>query len=99
MTRRKPEQIVQLLHKADEELAKGKAIEDICRDQQISPATHYRWKQKYGGLNVQDAKRLKALEIENAKLKRLLAETMLANDTLQEFLSHLPWRAVPGKKA
>ena len=87
MTRRKPEQIVQLLHKADGELAKGKAIEEICRDEQISPATYYRWKQKYGGLSVQDAKRLKALEIENTKLKRMLAEVLLANDALKEFLA------------
>jgi putative transposase len=50
-------------------------------------------------LSIQDAKRLKELELENAKLKRLLAESMLANDTLHEFISHLPWRAVPGKKA
>ena len=87
MTRRKPEQIVQLLHKADGELAKGKAIEEICRDEQISPATYYRWKQKYGGLSVQDAKRLKALEIENTKLKRMLAEVLLVNDALKEFLA------------
>lgn len=87
MTRRKPEQIVQLLHKADGEMAKGKALEDFCRDEQISPATYYRWKRKYGALEVEDAKRLKALEIENAKLKRLLAESMLANDALQEFLA------------
>ncbi len=87
MTRRKPEQIVQLLHKADGELATGKAIEDICRNEQISPATYYRWKQKYGGLCVQEARRLKSLEIENAKLKRMLAESLLANDALQEFLA------------
>lgn len=87
MKQRKPEQIVQLLHKADEALGQGKSIEDICREQQISPATYHRWKQKYGGLSVQEAKRLKELELENAKLKRLLAESMLANDALQEFLS------------
>jgi transposase-like protein len=87
MNRRKPEQIVQLLHKADEALGQGKTIEDICREHQISPATYHRWKQKYGGLSIQDAKRLKALEVENAKLKRLLAEAMLANDALREFLS------------
>ena len=86
MTRRKPEQIVRLLHKVDEELAKGKAEEDLCREEQISLATYYRWQRKYGGLQVEDAKRLKALEIENAKLKRLLAESLLANDALQEFL-------------
>ncbi len=87
MTRRKPEQIVQLLHKIDSELAKGKAIEDICREEQIGLATFYRWKQKYGDLGVQEAKRLKALEIENTKLKRILAEAMLANDALKEFLA------------
>jgi putative transposase len=87
MKRRKPEQIVQFLHKADEALAQGKTIEDICRDEQISAATYHRWKHKYGGLSVQDAKRLKELEVENAKLKRLLAESILANDALREFLS------------
>jgi putative transposase len=87
MNQRKPEQIVQLLHKADEALGQGKSIEDICREEQISLATYHRWKQKYGGLNVQDAKRLKELELENTKLKRLLADTMLANDALQEFLA------------
>jgi putative transposase len=87
MNRRTPEQIVQLLHQADDEMAKGKAIEDICREREISPATYHRWKQKYGGISVQEAKRIKTLEIENTKLKRLLAESILANDALQEFLS------------
>jgi putative transposase len=87
MNRRTPEQIVQLLHDADEELGKGKVIEDVCREKQISPATYHRWKQKYGGLNVQEARRIKVLENENAKLKRLLAESILANDALKEFLA------------
>ncbi len=87
MKRRTPEQIVQLLHDADEELGKGKTIEDVCREKQISPATYHRWKQKYGGMNVQEAKRIKALENENIKLKRLLAESILANDALKELLS------------
>ena len=87
MNRRKPEQIVALLHQVDVALGQGKTIEDICREQGISPATYHRWKQKYGGLSIQDAKRLKELELENAKLKRLLAESMLANDALREFLS------------
>ncbi len=86
MNRRKPEQIVKLLRKAEEEMAKGKAMEDFCREEQISPATYYRWQRKYGGLQVEDAKRLKTLEIENAKLKRLLAEVLLANDAMREFL-------------
>lgn len=86
MNRRKPKQIIKLLRKAEEELAKGKAVEDLCREEQISPATYYRWQRKYGGLQVEEAKRLKALEAENAKLKRLLAEAMLANDAIREFL-------------
>ena len=87
MKRKTPEQIVQLLHDVDEELGKGKTIEDVCREKQISPATYHRWKQKYGGMNVQEAKRIKALENENGKLKRLLAESILANDVLKEFLA------------
>jgi putative transposase len=57
------------------------------REQQVSAATYYRWKQKYGGMNVQDAKKLKELEVENTKLKRILAEAILANDALKEFIS------------
>lgn len=87
MKRQKPEQIVALLHQFDAALGQGKTIEDICREQGISPATYHRWKQKYGGLSIQDAKRLKELELENAKLKRLLAESLLANDALRELLS------------
>jgi len=86
MNRKKPEQIVKLLRKADEELAKGKVVEDFCREEQISPATYYRWQRKYGNLGVEEAKRLKALEVENAKLKRLVAEVLLANEAIQEFL-------------
>ena len=49
--------------------------------------TYYRWQRKYGSLQVEEAKRLKVLEVENAKLERLLAEALLANDALQEFLA------------
>ena len=87
MKRRQPEQIAQILLQVDEALGQGKKIEDICREHQISPATYHHWKEKYGGLSVQDAKLLKALEVENAKIKRLLAEAMLANDALKEFVS------------
>ena len=56
----------------------------MCRKHGISSATFYKWKAKYGGLEVSDAKRLKALEDENAKLKKLLAEAMLDNAMLKE---------------
>ena len=82
-----PEQIVKILRQADSEIAQGHSIEDFCRRKHISTATYYRWRNKYGGLNISEAKRLKALETENAKLKKLLAEAMLANDALREFLA------------
>ena len=82
-----PEQIVKVLQQVDSALAKGWTIEDFCRQKQISPATYYRWQRQYGGLSINEAKRLKKLEAENTKLKKLLAEVMLANEGLQEFLA------------
>jgi putative transposase len=80
----KPEQIVQILREAE---SSGEAIEAFCRRKEISTVTFYRWRAKYGGMDVSEAKRLKELEQENARLKRLLAESMLANDGLKEFLA------------
>jgi putative transposase len=59
----------------------------VCRKHGVSSATFYKWKAKFGGLDVSDAKRLKALEDENAKLKKLLAETMLDNAILKDINS------------
>ena len=59
----------------------------MCRKHGISSGTFYKWKAKFGGLDVSDAKRLKALEDENAKLKKLLAETMLDNAILKDINS------------
>jgi putative transposase len=60
---------------------------EVCRKHGISSATFYKWKARYGGLEVSDAKRLKALEDENAKLKKLLAEAMLDNAMLKDITS------------
>ena len=60
---------------------------DLCRKHGISEATFYNWKSRYGGMDVSEAKRLKTLETENAKLKRLLAEAMLDNAALKDLLS------------
>ena len=65
----------------------GAATADVYRKHGISSATFYKWKAKYGGLEVSDAKRLKALEDENAKLKKLLAEAMLDNAMLKDIAS------------
>ncbi|MBB3175070.1 putative transposase [Endobacter medicaginis] len=65
----------------------GAAQADLCRKHGISDATFYAWRSKYGGLEVSEAKRLKALEEENSKLKKLLAESMLDVSTLKELLA------------
>ena len=75
------EQIIGILR---EQEAGAKTV-DVCRKHGVSGATFYKWKAKYGGLDVSGAKRLKAREDENAKLKRLLAETMLDNAMLKEY--------------
>lgn len=74
------EQIVGIL----KEQEAGQRTADVCRKHGISEGTFYKWKAKYGGLEVSDARRLKALEDENAKLKKLLAETMLDNAVLKD---------------
>ena len=75
-------QIVSILKEADA----GAKVKDICRRHGISDATYYNWKAKYGGLTVSEAQRLKALESENSKLKRLLAESLLDNAALKDIV-------------
>ena len=74
------EQIIAVLREQEA----GAATADVCRRHGISSATFYKWKAKFGGLDVSDAKRLRALEDENAKLKKLLAEAMLDNAILKD---------------
>jgi len=65
----------------------GSFIKDICRRHGISEVTFYRWRSRYGGMEVSEAKRLRALEAENLRLKKLLAESMMDVSTLREMLS------------
>ena len=74
------EQIIAML----KEQEAGMATTDVCRKHGVSSATFYKWKSKYGGLEVSDARKLRALEDENAKLKKLLAEAMLDNAILKD---------------
>jgi putative transposase len=74
------EQIIGILREQEA----GAKTAEVCRKHAISSATFYKWKAKYGGLEVSDAKRLKALEDENTKLKKLMAETMLDNAMLKD---------------
>ena len=76
------EQIIVILREQEA----GSSTADVCRRHGISSATFYNWKAKFGGMEVSDAKRLKALEEENRKLKKLLAEEVMDNATLKEML-------------
>jgi len=64
----------------------GIAVKDLCRQHGFSEASYYLWKSKFGGMTVSDAKRLKELETENARLKKLLAESLLENEVAREAL-------------
>lgn len=77
------EQIIKIL----KEQESGCSVADICRRYEISQSTFHKWKSKFGGMEVNEAKRLKELESGNAKLKRLLADTMLDNAALKDVLS------------
>ena len=76
------EQIIGILREQEA----GLAVTELCRKHGVSSATFYKWKAKYGGLDVSEARRLKALEDENAKLKRMLADAMLDNVALKDLL-------------
>ena len=76
------EQIIGFLREADA----GVPVKDLCRKHGFSEASYYLWRSKFGGMDVSDAKRLKALEAENARLKKLLAESMLEIEVTREAL-------------
>ncbi len=86
MTRRRhnPEQIIRKLAEGNRLLGGGADIADVCRHLQIAESTWHRWVAQYGGMKASDAKRLKELESENARLKRLLAEAELDKAMLKE---------------
>ena len=80
--RHSEEQIISILREAERNET---SIREVCRQHNITEQTLYRWRNKYGGMDVADARRLKDLESENARLKRLVAEQMLVIDGLKEF--------------
>ena len=82
--RRTPEQVVRKLGQADRMLADGADVAAVCRELGVSEQTYYRWRQKYGGMEVNEAQRLRGLEEENARLKRLVADLSLDNQILKE---------------
>jgi putative transposase len=84
--RHSPEQIVRMLRDGDAMLSGGKTIGEVCQSLEVSEATFHRWRNQYGGMKAEEAKRLKKLEQENHRLKKLLAEAELDKAILREVL-------------
>jgi putative transposase len=85
--RHKPEQIIAKLREVEVELSRGTAVAHAVKKIGVTEQTYYRWRKEYGGLKVDQAKRLKSLEQENARLKRLLADAELDKAILKEAAS------------
>ena len=81
-----PEQIIGKLREAEVELAKGKTVGEVCRKLAVTEQTYYRWRKEYGGLRMDQARRLKELETENGRLKNLVADLNLDKSILEEAL-------------
>ena len=84
--RHSPEQIIRKLRDADRMLSEGKEIGVVCQALEVSEATFHRWRNQYGGMKADEAKRLKELEIENGRLKKLVADLTLDKQILEETL-------------
>ena len=85
--RHTPEQIISKLREAEVKLAKGTALAQVCKDLAVAEQTYYRWRKEYGGLKLDQAGRLKELEKEDGRLKRLLADAELDKAILKEAAS------------
>ncbi len=83
----KAEQIIRMLREAEVELSKGQTVVQVSRKLGITDQTYYRWRKEYGGMKVDQAKRLKELEVENSKLKKLVADLSLDKEILKEVAS------------
>jgi transposase-like protein len=87
MQRYKAEQIVTMLRQIEVSIANGKTTPQACKEAEITVQTYYRWRKEYGGLKLEQAKRLKDLEKENSRLKRLVAELSLEKQVLKDVAS------------
>ena len=81
--RHQEEQIIRILREAERG---DKSIGEVCRDHAITEPTFYRWRKKYGGMEIAEARRLRELEKENGRLKRIVADITLENDAIKEFI-------------
>jgi len=85
--RRTPEQIIRMLKQADVLAGQGQTVDVICRELGVSDATYYKWRKEYGGMGVDQARRLKELEAENKRLKTAVADLTLDNQILKDVAS------------
>ena len=81
------EQIIRKLREAEVELAKGRSVQDVCKQLGVTNQTYYRWRKEYSGIRTDQARRLKELERENGRLKKVVADLTLDNVTLKEAAS------------
>ncbi len=88
--RHTPEQVVRKLHEADKLIGQGKELAAVLKHLEVSEQTYYRWRKRYGELSPDDAKRLRELEGENARLKKLVADQALDIDMLKEISRDAP---------
>jgi putative transposase len=84
--RHSPEQVIRKLREAEAELSSGASMESVCKKLEISEATYHRWKSEYGGMKGDEVKRLKELEKENGRLKKIVADLELDKEILKEAL-------------
>jgi len=88
MKRYSPEQIVSKLRQADVELGKGASVKEVCRKIEVAEQTYYRWRQKYGGMSPELIKELKALQKENQRLRKIIADQRIDMEIMKEAIAY-----------
>ena len=88
MNKYRPEQIVEKLRQADVELGRGLSVKEVCRKIEVSQQTYYRWRQKYGGMSPELIKELRALQKENQRLRKIIADERIDMEILKEAIEY-----------
>ena len=88
MKKYRPEQIVQKLRQADVELGKGLSVREVCRKIEVSQQTYYRWRQRYGGMSPEMIKELRALQKQNQRLRKIIADQRIDMEILKEAIEY-----------
>jgi transposase-like protein len=88
MKKYRPEQIVQKLRQADVELGKGLSVKEVCRKIEVSQQTYYRWRQRYGGMSPEMIKELRALQKQNQRLRKIIADQRIDIEILKEAIEY-----------